>query len=86
MKFSKLLWTSASLIILNVGIADVIYPGCPIPPQPDCICDVLPDVYNYGVMFGAVGCETKKIVFSGLIQTDYQFISVDDRVKDCRSD
>jgi len=78
MKFSKFLWASASLIMINACAADVIYPGCPMPPQ-ECICDVLPDIYNYGVMFGAVGCETKKIIFSGLIQTDYQFIVMDDR-------
>jgi len=79
-KTLKFLLTLASVAAMSANYAvDVIYPGCPIPPQ-ECVCDVLPDIYNYGVMFGAVGCETKKIIFSGLIQTDYQFIVVDDRV------
>jgi len=81
-KTLKFLLTLASVAAMSANYAvDVIYPGCPIPPQ-ECVCDVLPDIYNYGVMFGTVGCETKKIIFSGLIQTDYQFIVVDDRVPD----
>lgn len=56
------------------------YPGCAAPAQPCCECDYfLPDNNNYGVMFGVKGCETKKLIFSGLIQTDYQFIHVDDK-------
>lgn len=65
---------------LNSKAIETIYPGCPIPPQ-ECVCDVLPDLYNYGVMFGAVGCETRKIIFSGFIQTDYQFIDVQNRTE-----
>lgn len=77
-KTLKFLGLFFSLVALNTATAADIYPGCPIPPQ-KCVCDVLPDIYNYGVMFGAVGCETRKIIFSGLIQTDYQFIDIDDR-------
>lgn len=57
------------------------YPGCPI-PCPDsncCYCAPLPDLYNYCTQFGTVGCQTQKLIFSGLIQTQYQFIHVEDK-------
>jgi len=71
----------AEVCSLNAKAAEIIYPGCPVPPPEECVCDVLPDIYNYGLMFGAVGCETRKIIFSGFIQTDYQFIDVQNRTE-----
>jgi len=56
------------------------YPGCPIPCKPcEYCCEPLPDLYNYGVQFGTVGCQTQRLIFSGLIQTQYQFIHVNDK-------
>lgn len=80
-KTSKFLLALAGVAAISASAsAGSTYPGCPVPAAQECVCDVLPDLNNYGVMFGAKGCETKKIVFSGLIQTDFQYLDVDDRM------
>lgn len=79
MKYSLPKFLTALVGIVATGVSYADYPGCPI-VEPECPCDyVLPDPNNYGVMFGVKGCETKKLIFSGLIQTDYQFIHVEDK-------
>lgn len=83
MKKRKEIMLLAALGVASVGYsADTVYPGCPV-VEPDCPCDyTLPDMNNYGVMFGVKGCETDKLVFSGLLAVDSQYIFVDDKSPD----
>lgn len=74
-RFLIALMTLAGAFYLSSHMNVYAYPGCLVPEQ-ECDCSVLPDLNNYGVMFGVKGCETVRLVFSGFIQTDFQYIRV----------